>query len=90
MSDQKFTPEERAKHITRLDKSFEAMSMTDKVICKHAMRVPKINPDTGKEFESFREVLEASSDHTIDILLDDFAGNDLLLPVEEPDNGPGN
>lgn len=90
MSDQKFTPEVRAKHINRLVRSFDAASLLDKVMCKHALGAPKINPETGKEFKSFREVIECSSDHTIDILLDDFKCNDMLLPEEESDNGPGN
>lgn len=89
MSDQKFTPEVRAKHIKRLVRSFNAMSAMDKAMCKHAMAAPKCHPETGKPFESFREVIECASDHTIDILLDDFKGNDLLLPEEESDNGTG-
>ena len=82
MADKPYAPEQRAKIIDRLVRSFDAMSTMDKAICKHAMGAPKCHPETGKEFESFREVIECSSDHSLDILLDDFAGNDLLLPEE--------
>lgn len=72
--------EQRQENIERLVRSFDAMSTMDKTMCKHAMAAPKINPETGKEFESFREVIEVSSDHTIETLLFDFESNDLLLP----------
>jgi len=85
----RLTPEDRTKIINRLVRSFDAMSTTDKAICKHAMRAPKVNPETGKDFESFREVITVASDWTLETLLDDFKGNDLLLPEEESDNGAG-
>ena len=89
MSDSIYTPEQRKKHINRLVRSFDAMSTMDKAICKHAMAAPTNNPETGKPFESFREVMGVASDHTIDTLLFDFESNELLLPEDETlDNPP--
>ena len=80
MSDQKLTPEERTRLIDRLDRSFMVMPMWAKVVAKHAMCAPLINPDTGAPFASFREVIQASSDQTLITLRDDFEDNGDLLP----------
>ena len=74
------TPEERAALIDQLDRSFQMMPRWAKIACKHAMGAPDINPATGEKFKSFREVIEVASDHTLEILRDDFEGNGELLP----------
>ena len=50
--------EERARLIDRLDRSFQAMPRWVKTATKHAMGAPSHHPETGKKFESFREVIE--------------------------------
>ena len=74
------TPEERNKLIDRLDRSFQAMPRWAKAATKHAMGAPTHHPVTGKKFESFREVIEAASDHTLLTLKEDFEDNDDLAP----------
>lgn len=74
------TPEERAALIDQLDRSFTMMPRWSKVACKHAMGAPTNNPKTGEPFKSFREVIEVASDHTLEILREDFEGNGELLP----------
>lgn len=74
------TPEERAALIDQLDRSFSMMPAWAQASVKHAMGAPRINPGTGEPFKSFREVIEAASDHTLEILRDDFEGNCELLP----------
>lgn len=74
------TPEERAALIDQLDRSFQMMPTWAKTACKHAMRAPTNHPETGKPFTSFREVIEAAPDQTLEILRDDFADNSDLLP----------
>lgn len=44
------------------------------------MQVPIKNRETGKPFGSFREMLEHASDDSLEILKEDFEGNDDLLP----------
>lgn len=75
------TPEERSQLIDQLDRSFAVMPTWAKATVKHAMGAPTINPETGQPFRSFREVIEAASDETLDILRDDFEGNGELLPA---------
>lgn len=48
--------------------------------CKHAMAAPRCHPETGKPFNSFREVIEVSSDYTLETLRGDFEDNGDLLP----------
>jgi hypothetical protein len=74
------TPEEREALIDQLDRSFLMMPRWSKVSCKHAMGAPEINPKTGEKFKTFREVIEVASDHTLEILREDFEGNGELLP----------
>jgi hypothetical protein len=74
--------QERAALIDQLDRSFEMLPGWAKAATKHSMGAPEINPATGKLFKSFREVISVASDHTLEILRDDFEGNgDLLPPV---------
>lgn len=74
--------EERTKLIDQLDRSFLAMPLWVKTAVKHGMGAPDINPDTGKLFTSFREVIETADDHTLEILRGDFEDNGDLLPAE--------
>lgn len=74
------TKEERSALIDRLDRSFHAMPDWVKAATKHAMGAPASHPVTGEKFTSFRQVIEAASDHTLEILRDDFEDNDELLP----------
>lgn len=78
------TPEERIKLIDRLDRSFLALPRWAKIACKHAMSAPKCHPETGKVFESFREVIEAAADETLSTLKEDFESNEDLAPEEVP------
>ena len=73
--------QERVKLIDQLVYSFGKMPMWVKVATKHSMGAPDINPETGKVFKSFREVIECSSDETLETLRDDFEGNDDLLQI---------
>jgi len=72
--------EDRARLIERLDRSFQAMPRWVKTATKHAMGAPSHHPETGKKFESFREVIEAAADETLLILKEDFEFNDDLAP----------
>lgn len=74
------TPEERTALIDRLDRSFEAAPRWVRVATKHAMGAPSHHPETGAEFTSFRQVLEAAADSTLETLREDFEDNDDLLP----------
>lgn len=74
------SPEERDSLIDQLDRSFQMMPRWSKAACKHAMGAPANNPATGRPFKSFREVIEAAADHTLETLRDDFEGNGELLP----------
>lgn len=76
------TPEERAKLIDRLDRSWAAMPRWVKIATKHAMGAPKNNPKTGQPFTSFREVIECAADETLLTLKEDFECNDDLAPEE--------
>lgn len=74
------TPEQRAELIDQLDRSFMVLPTWTKTAVKHSMGAPETNPKTGKPFTSFREVIEVSSDETLEILRQDFEDNgDLLL-----------
>ncbi len=75
------TPPERAALIDQLDRSFRMMPRWVQISVKHAMGAPSHHPKTGKPFTSFREVIEAASDHTLEILRDEFADNGDLLPA---------
>lgn len=75
------TPQERMALIDQLDRSFQMMPRWAKVSCKHAMGAPKNNPKTGQPFKTFREVIEAAEDYTLEILRDDFEDNGDLLPM---------
>lgn len=76
----KLTPEERAKLIDRLDRSFQAMPNWVKTATKHAMGAPKNHPETGQPFKSFREVIECAHEETLLTLKDDFEDNGDLVP----------
>lgn len=80
--------QERAALIDRLDRSFEALPAWAKVATKHALAAPRINPGTGNPFASFREVIDAASDRTLEVLRDDFEDNGDLLPpaIDTPVN----
>lgn len=74
------TPEERIALIDRLDRSFQAMPAWVKTATKHAMGAPSHHPVTGEKFTSFRQVIEAAADHTLETLREDFDDNGDLLP----------
>jgi hypothetical protein len=73
------TPEERMQLIDQLNRSFEAAPQWVKVAAKHAIGYPEANPETGKPFGSFKEVLEAAADSTLEMLRDDFDDNGDLI-----------
>ena len=75
------TQQEREALIDQLDRSFTMMPVWAKAAAKHAMGAPEINPETGKPFTSFREVILVAADHTLEILRDDFSDNGDLLPA---------
>ena len=72
--------QERVILIDQLNRSFLALPTWAKAATKHAMGVPEINPDTGKPFQDFKEVLSAAHDDTLEILRSDFEDNGDLLP----------
>lgn len=74
------TKEQRTALIDQLDRSFNAMPRWAQAACKHAMAAPRCHPETGKPFNSFREVIEVSSDYTLETLRGDFEDNGDLLP----------
>ncbi len=74
------TPEERRSLIDQLDRSFTMMPLWVKAFVKHAMAAPEHNSATGERFTSFRAVIEAAGDETLDILRSDFEFNGELLP----------
>lgn len=76
-----YTPEQRATIIDQLDRSFHAMPAWAQTACKHASGCPRKHPETGDPIKSFREALTISADSTLETLLDDFEGNDDLLPA---------
>jgi len=71
---------EREDLIDRLNRSFHAMPAWAQVACKHGMAAPKNNPETGKPFESFLEVISVASDDSLETLKGDFEDNGDLLP----------
>lgn len=71
----------REQVIDQLCQSYNKLEEWDKAACRHAMHIPAVNQYTGKPFESFKEVLEVASDHTLEILLDDFEFNGFLVPA---------
>jgi len=73
------TQQEREALIDQLDRSFMQMPSWAKAATKHAMGAPEINPETGKSFETFREVISVAADHTLETLRDDFADNGDLV-----------
>lgn len=72
--------EERSILIDQLDRSFNVMPRWAKATVKHALGAPELNPRTGEPFKSFREVIEAAHDRTLEILKEDFEDNGELLP----------
>ena len=78
------SPEERIKLIDRLDRSFLALPRWAKIACKHAMGAPTHHPETGKEFKTFVDVLEAASDESLLTIKEDFESNEDLAPEEVP------
>jgi hypothetical protein len=78
------TPEQRTNLIDRLDRSFLALPRWAKIACKHGMGAPKHHPETGKEYESFREVLESGTNEWLEVLKGDFESNEDLAPEEVP------
>lgn len=76
------TTEARTKLIDQLERSYAAMPKWAKRVTIHAIGAPTINPETGKPFTSFRQVLNTASDETLEILRGDFEDNGDLLPEE--------
>lgn len=72
---------QRAALVDQLDRSFQMMPGWAQAATKHAMGAPATNPETGKPFASFREVLEAAADHSLELLREDFDDNGDLLPA---------
>lgn len=79
--DSKLSIEERSKLIEQLDISFNALPRYLKIVTKHAMVVPRINPTTNELFQTFNEVINVADDHTLITLRDDFDSNGVLLPM---------
>ena len=82
------TKEERAILIDQLDRSFMVLPTWAKTAVKHSMGAPEKHPETGKLFTSFREVIEAAADETLQILRDDFTSNGDMLPLEHVTDSP--
>lgn len=74
---------EREVLIDQLDRSYQALPAWAKTACRHAMRCPTNNPETGRPFANFREVLETAADETLETLKEDFDDNGDLLPAED-------
>ena len=74
------SPQQRSELIDQLDRSFLALPRWAQSATKHAMGAPSTHPETGVPFKTFREVIEAASDETLEILRDDFDGDGDLLP----------
>lgn len=72
--------DERKLLIDQLARSFDALSLGEKMIVKHALAAPTHHPLTGKAFESFSEILESAADSTLLTLKVDFEYNGQLLP----------
>ena len=66
------TPEQRAELIDQLDRSFTVLPTWAKTAVKRSMGAPEANTKTGRVFTSFREVIEAASDETLEILKEEF------------------
>ena len=77
------TIEERNKLINQLDYSFKKLPRWVKGAVKHSMGSPDKNPETGEYFNTFREVIECSSDETLESLKGDFKENGDLLEVPD-------
>lgn len=75
------TKDEREALIDQLDRSFTALPGFVKACVKHALAAPSHHPETGQPFTSFREVIEAASDETLETLRSDFEDNGDLLPM---------
>jgi len=78
------TPEERYHLIDQLNRSFLSMPVWAQTACKHAMGAPSHHPLTGEEFITFKEVIEAADDSTLEMLRQDFTDNDDLLEPGPP------
>lgn len=74
------TQDERTIAIDQLSRSFDAMPGWVQTAVKHSLGAPNINPDTGEPFTSFKEVIEAACDGTLETLIYDFEDNGDLLP----------
>lgn len=82
MERSQMSPVDRTALIDQLDRSFQMLPAWARTAVKHAMGAPEHHPETGAVFASFREVIEAAADHTLELLREDFADNgDLLPPV---------
>jgi hypothetical protein len=75
------SPEDRFNLIDQLNRSFLSMPVWAQTACKHAMGAPSHHPLTGEEFITFKEVIEAADDSTLEMLRQDFTDNDDLLPA---------
>lgn len=75
-----YTAEQRDAIIDRLDRSFHAMPRWAQTACYHGSGTPRKHPETGEPL-NFREALTLAADSTLETLLEDFEGNDDLLPV---------
>lgn len=70
------TRQEKIDHLVR---SFDTWDGWVKNACLHSMGVPKVNRNTGKPWQSFREILEAAADETVDSVYEDTAFNGDLV-----------
>lgn len=74
------TPAERLALIDQLDRSFTMMPTWAQATVKQVMAAPENQPETGKPYATFREVIEAASDDSLEALRNHFEGNGELLP----------
>lgn len=63
---------DRNKLIELLDQSFQALDNPAKLQLLCELNLPRINPRTQTEFSSFAEILRASCNLTLTILVEEF------------------
>lgn len=71
---------DRSKLTELLDKSFQKLPDIAKIQILLELNLPRVNPKTKQVFLSFREILDASCDFTLAILLEEFKLARLLKP----------
>jgi hypothetical protein len=71
---------DRLKIIELLDQSFQTLPDLAKLQLLLELNLPRVNPRTQTEFVSFAEILYASCNFTLVILVEEFQFRNLLKP----------